>query len=112
MIFDADRVVQCLTSVPFVPAVGLRFLAYLNQTFEFYSTTAFLKNPPEEYQQPPFDLFHELQQIKDHVEAGLYHNQYAFEIAVQNALQRSHDDHLIVYGGISSRFDFFRSALY
>jgi hypothetical protein len=56
IIFNASLAYECLTSVPFNPAVATSFLQYLNDTFLFQSTLACLKNPPASYQQPSVDL--------------------------------------------------------
>ena len=108
LLFNASQVVDCLTSVPFDPAVGIRLLDYLDNTYQFHATTDYQKSPPQEYQQPPLDLFGELQRIRENVEDGTYGNQYSFEAAVLQVLQRSHDQHLNLYGGISGLFDYLR----
>ena len=55
-IFFASEVYECLSSVPFNPAVGLRFIEYFNTTIQFQSTLAYLRDPPTGYQQPAIDV--------------------------------------------------------
>ncbi|KAI9685014.1 MAG: hypothetical protein M1822_005406 [Bathelium mastoideum] len=106
VLFNASDVFDCLTSVPFSSAVALRFLQYLNQTFQFHATTAFVRDPPPGYQQAPFDFLGALEDKTSRVYAGAYHNQYAFESDVQAIIRNLHDTHAYVYGGISGPFSF------
>jgi hypothetical protein len=108
VLFYASDVFACLTSVPFHDAVALRYLRYINETFQFHATTAFVHHPPPGYQQPPFDFFGSLEVIANRVRAGAYHNQYAFETDVQYLIRNLHDTHAFVYAGISSVFSFLR----
>jgi hypothetical protein len=107
-LFYASEVFDCLTSVPFNDAVALRYLQYINETFQFHAATAFVNHPPPGYQQPPFDFFGSLEATVDRVRAGVYHNQYAFETDVQYVIRNLHDTHAFVYAGISSVFSFLR----
>ncbi|CAK4035021.1 peptidase s41 family [Lecanosticta acicola] len=97
-IFLASDIFDCLTSVPFNSAVALRYLGYLNQTYQYHATTAFVRNPPTEYRQDAFDFFAALQETVDRVNSQSYHNQYAFETAVQVMIRNLHDTHAFVYG--------------
>jgi hypothetical protein len=80
-IFLAEDAYACLQSVPFNPAVGTRFLEYWNQTLQLHSTLAYLKTPPEGYQQPAIDVQKELSSIQKRVDSGFYDNQYSQFIA-------------------------------
>ncbi|KAF2271383.1 uncharacterized protein EI97DRAFT_462876 [Westerdykella ornata] len=104
--FWASDVFECLQSVPFIDSVATRFLNYFNQTLQFQSTLAYLKNPPEGYQQPPVDVLQELQAIQDKVASGAYKNQYAFEAEVQLLINRIHDAHVYLSAGILAPFAF------
>ncbi|KAI9663679.1 MAG: hypothetical protein M1821_007169 [Bathelium mastoideum] len=94
--FFASDVIACLTSVPFHPEVASRFITYFNETMQFQSTLAYLKNPPSTYQQPALDFQARLQQIQDRVNADFYHNQYAFEADLQALSQATHDSHAVL----------------
>ncbi|EKG16094.1 Peptidase S41 [Macrophomina phaseolina MS6] len=104
--FSASQVYECLTSVPFNDAVALRFIDYYNDTMQFHSTLAYLKDPPEGYQQPPVDLLDGLAVIKQNISAGYYKNQYAFEAEVQKLVYSVHDMHVDLSSGILSAFAF------
>ncbi|KAI1149354.1 hypothetical protein F4825DRAFT_453523 [Nemania diffusa] len=105
-VFDATLVYECLTSVPFNPAVAIRFLKYYNDTLSFQSTLSYLKNPPSTYQQPSVDLVGGIQSLQDAVNSGSFANQYEFEAALQLLLINAHDDHLFLDAGILSAFSF------
>ena len=95
-----------MQSVPFNPAVALRFIEYYNTTLQFQSTLAFLKDPPAEYQQPPVDVMQVLKDIQSNVTAGVYQNQYSFEADIQLLLNRMHDAHIVLYSGVLEPFTF------
>lgn len=105
-IFNASLAYECLTSVPFNPAVATRFLDYYNDTLQFQSTLTYLKNPPASYQQPGVDLLGGLAQLQQGINSGLFPNQYEFEAALQTLLYAAHDYHLDLVAGILSAFSF------
>lgn len=105
-IFEAKKAYECLTSVPFNPAVATRFLQYYNETLQFQSTLAYLKTPPPSYQQPAVDLLKGLEQIQQDIDKGTFPNQYAFEATLQNLLYSAHDAHLILNAGVLAVFTF------
>ncbi|KAF2703361.1 hypothetical protein K504DRAFT_495506 [Pleomassaria siparia CBS 279.74] len=96
----------CLISVPFNGAVATRFIKYVNETIQFQSTLAYLKDPPTGYQQPAVDVLSELSKIQFNVTNNIYQNQYQFEVDVQHLLFKAHDAHLYFSGGITSAFTF------
>lgn len=104
--FYATDAHDCLTSVPFNPAVANRFVDYVNTTVQFQSTLAYLKDPLPGYQQPAIDVLAELQNIKTNVTTGVYKNQYQFEIDLQHLLYQTHDAHLYLTAGITAAFSF------
>ena len=106
IIFAAKDAYNCLTSVPFNPAVATRFLKYYTDTLEFQTTLAYLKNPPASYQQPASDLFKDLKQLQQDIDRGAFPNQYAFEATLQSLIYSAHDSHLNLVAGILSAFTF------
>jgi len=104
--FYASDAFACLTSVPFNAAVATRFLDYLNTTLQFQSTLAYLKDPPEGYQQRAIDVEGGLQAIRNNVTSGNYKNQYAFEADVHLLLYGTHDGHVSLSGGVLAAFYF------
>ena len=105
-VFLATDVYNCLISVPLNTAVATRFIRYYNDTIQFHSTLAYLKNPPPSYHQPAVDLVAGLGQIVKDLENGLFLNQYAFEVTLQNLIYSAHDAHLNLYAGILATFTF------
>ena len=105
-LYLAYDVYTCLTSVPFNSTIALEFLQYYKDTLELQTTQSYLKDPPADYQQPAFDLFGTLEQIKADVNAGTYKNEYDFETALQKFVFGTHDAHIILQYGISSVFTF------
>lgn len=105
-VFNASLVYNCLTSVPFNAAVATRFIAYWNDTLRFQSTVEYLKNPPEDYQQPGVDLLAGLSELQSAVNNGAFKNQYEFEVALQLLLVSAHDAHLYLNAGILAAFTF------
>lgn len=105
-IFAAKTAYDCLTSVPFNPAVAARFIKYYNDTLQFQSTLAYLKNPPASYQQPAVDLFEGLERIQEDIFNGRFLNQYAFEATLQRLILSAHDSHITLIAGVLSAFTF------
>jgi len=99
-------VYECLQSIPFNPAVAMRFLDYYNMTLQFQSTLGYLKAPPAGYQRAPFDVDEALEEIKQNVTAAVYNNQYEFEAQVQLLVNRLRDTHAILNAGALSAFSF------
>ncbi|GAB7350679.1 hypothetical protein MBLNU459_g1242t1 [Dothideomycetes sp. NU459] len=105
-IFFASDVYTCLTSVPFNADVATRFISYYNDTIQFQSTLAYLKNPPPSYQQLPVDFVDGLQKIQDKIDRGYYLNEYVFEAELQALIYSVHDAHVNLVGGILAAFSF------
>jgi hypothetical protein len=105
-VFLASDAYECLTSVPFDPAVASRFIEYYNTTYQFQSTLAYLKDPPSGYQQPAVDVLARLADLESKVNSGFYKNEYAFEADVQLLTYAMHDGHVDVLAGVLSVFSF------
>ncbi|KAI1120862.1 hypothetical protein F5Y10DRAFT_257573 [Nemania abortiva] len=105
-IFNASLVYECMTSVPFNAAVATRFIAYYNDTLQFQSTLAYLKNPPPSYQQNRVDLVESLGRLQHNVDEGLYGSQYDFEVDLVRLIYAAHDGHLTLSAGVLAAFSF------
>jgi hypothetical protein len=105
-IFNASLAYECLTSVPFNPAVATRFLQYYNDTLQFQSTLTYLKSPPTSYQQPGVDLLGGMENLQQGISNGIFPNQYEFEAALQTLLYAAHDGHVDLIAGILAAFSF------
>lgn len=104
--FYASDVYDCLISVPFNGDVANRFIKYYNDTIQFQSNLAYLKDPPASYQQPATDLVLGLEKIQAAVNSGFFKNQYDFEATLQQLILSAHDTHLSLQGGILEAFSF------
>ncbi|KAH6692884.1 hypothetical protein BKA61DRAFT_684007 [Leptodontidium sp. MPI-SDFR-AT-0119] len=104
--FPASKVYECLTSVPFNPAVASRFLKYYKESVQFQSTLAYLKTPPASYLQPPVDLLGGLDVIQTKIDIGAFENQYEFEATLQKLIYSAHDDHFDIAWGTLGVFSF------
>lgn len=67
---------------------------------------AFLKDPPEGYQQPPVDVVAELGLLQDKIAGGKYTTQYVFEADLQLLINRFHDSHVYLSAGLLAPFTF------
>lgn len=92
--------------MPFNAAVASRFVKYWNETIQFQSTLAYLKNPPEGYQQPAIDVLDELSKIQQRIDSGFYNNQYAFEADFQLLAYALNDGHVALTAGALAAFSF------
>ncbi|KAL7627736.1 hypothetical protein AAE478_001931 [Parahypoxylon ruwenzoriense] len=106
IVFSAKQAYDCLTSVPFNPAVASRFVQYYNDTIQFHSTLAYLKRPPSSYQQPGVDLVAGLAQLQADIDNNRFGNQYDFEVALQKLIFAAHDNHLQLVAGALAVFSF------
>lgn len=97
---------DCWTTVPFNPAVGTRFVKYLNDTLQFQGTLEYLKQPPPSYQQPPVDLIAGIDAIQHTIDSNRFQNEYQFEAAVQSLLFSAHDAHVSLNAALLSPFYF------
>ena len=104
--FPASIAYDCLVTVPFNSTVASQLLSYYNQTLQFQSTLAYLRNPPATYQQPGTDVIGGLDAIQLQINSGGYPNEYEFESAILRLVQSSHDGHLVFSGGASAVFSF------
>jgi hypothetical protein len=75
-------------------------------TLQFQSTRGYLEAPPAGYQRPPFDVNQALENIKQNVTAGVYKNQYEFEVQLQLLATQLRDTHVILNAGALSAFSF------
>jgi hypothetical protein len=78
----------------------------MNDTLQFQSTLAYLKNPPSSYQQGAVDLLGGLEQMQTNINNGVYKNQYAFEADFGLLLHSAHDAHLDMVAGALAAFSF------
>jgi hypothetical protein len=106
LVFSAKQAYDCLTSVPFNAAVSTRFLKYYNDSIQFQSNLAYLKNPPASYQQPSVDFVGGIAEIQQAIDNGKFANEYEFEVSLQTLIYSTHDAHVNLVAGILNIFTF------
>ena len=75
----AQLAYDCITSVPFNQSAALALVDSVVPYFRWQSTTAWLKDPPEEYTekvQPPVDVWGGLDKIRGKVVGNEYDNEF------------------------------------
>lgn len=92
-IVPAQTAYDCLNDVPLDLPSAAPWLDSLKPYIEWQSTTAYLKNPPEGYQEPAFDVWGEFESLSAGVQNGRFANEYEFELAIYRLFQSTHDGH-------------------
>lgn len=84
---------DCLNDVPLDSVSAGPWLDSLRPYIEWQSTTAYLKNPPEGYQEPAADVWGDFESIKSRAASGEFANEYELEFALYRLFQTTHDGH-------------------
>ncbi|KAF2270811.1 hypothetical protein CC78DRAFT_563446 [Lojkania enalia] len=94
----AQLAYECITSVPLNKSAALDLVDATVPYFRWQSSTAWLKNPPEEYVekvQEAVDVWGGLASIKSKIEGEEYENEFEFGWALYRLLQTTHDGHFV-----------------
>lgn len=97
---------DCLTSTPIEKDIATDYVDQLKEYFEFQSTLAYLKDPPDSYKMPSVDIMKSLDDIKKDVKDGTLDNQYDFDAAILKLTYDSHDGHMVLFSGTIGAFIF------
>lgn len=90
----AEIAYECLTSVPVGRTEALGTIDALLKMVQFQSNLAYLRNPPEGYENPPVDIVAGLEDIRNRASANEYSSQFDFEAAIASLLNSAMDGHL------------------
>jgi hypothetical protein len=90
----AQLAYNCLTSVPVKPKAALGTVDIIKKMVQFQSNLAFLRNPPQDYDNAPTDILAGLDKIKTKVTNNDYRNHYDFEADIAVLLNSAKDGHL------------------
>lgn len=101
---DAETAFNCVSSIPFEAADAATVISIIKEYAAFHTTTAYLKDPPESYQQAGVDLMGGLDRLAADVESGVYESQYDFDLALNSLFARAHEGHLNVGTGVFGLF--------
>ncbi|RAL66214.1 hypothetical protein DID88_005886 [Monilinia fructigena] len=94
---DAELAHECLNSVPLNKTAAIQFVTGLEPYIEWQSDLADLKDPPEDYFYPSFDVFAKLASVKSNLEEDVYANEYEFQQDLYQVFTPAHDGHFVVY---------------
>lgn len=94
VVVPAELAYDCLTSVPVKQLAALGTIEAIEKMVQFQSTLAYLKNPPDGYDNPPVDILGGLADIRNKVSENSYSNQYDFEVEIASLLNSGRDGHL------------------
>lgn len=94
----AELAYECLTSVSLRPLAALATIDRIVKMVQFQSNLAYLKNPPEGYDNPAVDILGGLADIRGRASDNGYANQYEFEAEIAILLDSARDGHLGFYG--------------
>lgn len=90
----AELAYECLTSVPVGRTEALGTIDALLKMVQFQSNLAYLRDPPEGYENPPVDIIAGLEDIRNRASSNEYSNQFDFEAAIATLLNSARDGHL------------------
>lgn len=89
----AEVAYECLTSVPVRQDAALGTIDALVKMVQFQSNLAYLKDPPEGYDNPPVDILGGLAEIRNKVSSNEFSNQFDFEAEIAGLLNSARDGH-------------------
>ncbi|KAF4125503.1 peptidase S41 family protein, partial [Geosmithia morbida] len=91
-------------SVPLGKQAALDLVDAIEPYLEWQSDAAYLKNPPQDYFYPGFDLFENLSKVRANLEADKYDGEYDFMTDLyETVFLPGHDGHYLFYPDILSR---------
>jgi hypothetical protein len=90
----AELAYGCLTSVPVKQSAALGTIDAVVKMAQFQSNLAYIRNPPEGYDNPPVDVLAGLADIRSKVSDNAYANQFDFEADISSLLSSARDGHL------------------
>ncbi|KAK5652880.1 hypothetical protein OQA88_9546 [Cercophora sp. LCS_1] len=106
----ATLAIECLRTVPNKVEPAQKLIKSLKAFFQWQSSLAFLKSPPESYMFEPVDIMAGLDNISTTAAAGGYGNEFDFGISIVYLLQSAHDGHFAFRPDVFKGFGF-RNAM-
>jgi hypothetical protein len=92
-IVPAELGVQCLQSVPLDQEGNVKLIDDLKLMVKWQSNIAYLKNPPEGYNEEPLDIMGELDTMQKQIAAGGFKTEYDFQLKMLNLFTKAYDNH-------------------
>lgn len=103
-VIGAETAFNCVAQLPLDADDAITVLTIIKEYMAFQTTLAYLKDPPEAYQQPAVDILGGLDRLADDVSRGEYERQYDFDLALRSLIAGAHEGHLSVSVGIVGLF--------
>lgn len=103
-IIDAETAFNCVAQLPLDADDAVTVIGIIKEYTAFQTSLAYLKDPPESYQQPSVDLMSGLDRLSDDVTAGKYDRQYDFDLALRSLFTTAHEGHLNAGTGVLGLF--------
>lgn len=98
---------DCLQSIPMNKDRALDLLSAIEPYLEWQSDIEHLKEPPSDYPFPGYDVFGELDKVRQKVKQGAYANHYAFDTELMSKVfLAAHDGHFRYSPDLLSVFSF------
>ncbi|KAL6709502.1 hypothetical protein ACN47E_001437 [Coniothyrium glycines] len=92
-IVPAELGVQCLQSVPLDRQGNAQLVDDIKLYVKWQSNIAYLKNPPQGYNEQPVDVMGELDNMKNQLASGAVKTEYDFQMSMMNLFTRAYDNH-------------------
>ncbi|KAI0193467.1 hypothetical protein F4808DRAFT_358880 [Astrocystis sublimbata] len=107
---SAAQAFDCLNSIPLYKEKALQFIDEVRPYLEWQSDTAYKKNPPPGYPYEAYDLFAELDRVREGLQNDVYNNEYEWQSDLyQSVVCKGHDGHFDFYTDVlSSSIEFVR----
>ena len=103
---DAGIAQACLQSVPIVKENATVVIDGLEAFWQFHSTIAWLKDPPNTYPVPGVDIFAEISSIRANVTSGAISGEYQFQLAIRHLVDQVADGHFDLQMDLINVFQF------
>ncbi|KAH7378817.1 hypothetical protein BKA66DRAFT_420772 [Pyrenochaeta sp. MPI-SDFR-AT-0127] len=92
-VVPAELGVQCLMSVPLDQAGNAKLIEDLKLYVKWQSNIAYLKSPPEEYNEQPVDIMGQLDNMKKQLASGGFKSEYDFQMSMMDLFKSAYDNH-------------------
>lgn len=96
--------------MPIVKQDALDLVDGLAAFWQFQSTTAYLADPPSDYQYPAVNLTSGLEDITKNINEGSYSGEYEFQKDILELMYSTHDGHMNCPLDLFNVFSFFTNG--
>ncbi|KAJ4391823.1 hypothetical protein N0V93_005443 [Gnomoniopsis smithogilvyi] len=93
VVVDGQLAYDCLNSVPLHEDDAVKLVRSIQPFLDWQTTSSYLKDPPEGYQFPAFDVEAAFDDIISNVQSGQYQNEYEFQNDLYLTFSKAKDGH-------------------